>query len=83
LVNERLSGSASELPAGISRAEENRLIWMEARTLVPDDAKLKLEYEYDHEGRRIRKKVFTWNGSAYIASIKRREGLGCGAANRR
>jgi RHS repeat-associated protein len=44
---------------------ENRLVKQEAHAGVPAGARLKLEYEYDHQGRRIRKAVSTWNGSAW------------------
>ena len=45
---------------------ENRLIGMESVTSVPATAKKKLEFVYDYQGRRISKKVYNWNGSAYI-----------------
>jgi RHS repeat-associated protein len=44
---------------------ENRLVKQEAHAGVPAGARLKLDYEYDHQGRRIRKAVSTWNGSAW------------------
>jgi RHS repeat-associated protein len=44
---------------------ENRLVKQEAHAGVPAGARLKLEYEYDHQGRRIRKAVSTWSGSAW------------------
>ena len=40
---------------------ENRLIGMEAAANVPVEAKKKLEFNYDHLGRRILKKVSVWN----------------------
>jgi YD repeat-containing protein len=42
---------------------ENRLIEMEAKSNVPSAARLKLVFEYDWQGRRIRKQVFNWTGS--------------------
>ncbi|MEN3327398.1 MAG: hypothetical protein V7638_2205 [Acidobacteriota bacterium] len=40
---------------------ENRLSSMEAIATAPVAAKLRLEFVYDYQGRRIQKKVFTWN----------------------
>lgn len=40
---------------------ENRLSSMEAIAAAPVAAKLRLEFAYDYQGRRIQKKVFTWN----------------------
>jgi RHS repeat-associated protein len=40
---------------------ENRLTSVTSVSAVPDDAKRKLEFEYDHAGRRIQKKVYDWN----------------------
>ncbi len=45
---------------------ENRLVSMQALTSVPTAAKLKLDFTYDWQGRRIQKVVSTWNGSAYV-----------------
>ena len=45
---------------------ENRLIRKETIPTVPAAAKRKLEFAYDAEGRRIRKQVFTWNGSTWV-----------------
>ncbi len=45
---------------------ENRLVSMEGYSAVPTAAKRKLEFEYDYQGRRIRKKVSSWNGSAWV-----------------
>jgi RHS repeat-associated protein len=42
---------------------ENRLIEMAALAAVPDGAKRKLFFTYDHQGRRVRKVVHTWNSS--------------------
>jgi RHS repeat-associated protein len=39
---------------------ENRLVKMEPISTVPDAAKMKLEFAYDHQSRRIEKKVTTW-----------------------
>jgi RHS repeat-associated protein len=51
---------------------ENRLIQIVANPniTVPAAAKLKLAFEYDWQGRRIRKQVYTWNtgSSSYNAS---------------
>jgi YD repeat-containing protein len=44
---------------------ENRLTKMESQTSVPDADKRKLEFEYDHQSRRIAKKVYLWSGSGY------------------
>ena len=46
---------------------ENRLISQQSLFTVPTAAKKKLEYEYDYRGRRIRKKTYDWNGSAWVA----------------
>ncbi|MBL9169886.1 MAG: RHS repeat-associated core domain-containing protein [Verrucomicrobiales bacterium] len=46
---------------------ENRLMTMEAMAVVPSAARKKLDFTYDVFGRRIQKKVSTWNGSAYVA----------------
>ncbi len=47
---------------------ENRLIQMINETSVPSSARKQLDFSYDHLGRRYRKLVSTWNGSAYAAS---------------
>ena len=47
---------------------ENRLMTMEALATVPTAARKKLDFTYDALGRRIQKKVSTWNGSAYVAA---------------
>lgn len=40
---------------------ENRLASMEAIATVPVEAKRRLEFAYDYMGRRIQKKVYSWN----------------------
>jgi RHS repeat-associated protein len=40
---------------------ENRLTSMQAINAAPVSAKLRLEFAYDYMGRRIQKKVYTWN----------------------
>ncbi|MET0650389.1 MAG: RHS repeat-associated core domain-containing protein [Pyrinomonadaceae bacterium] len=40
---------------------ENRLASMQATAAVPTEAKLRLEFTYDCMGRRVQKKVYTWN----------------------
>src|SRR5688572_29073516 len=47
---------------------ENRLTQVAAISSVPSGAKRKLQFAYDHVGRRVEKKVFDWNGSSYNAS---------------
>jgi RHS repeat-associated protein len=47
---------------------ENRLTQMESLTNNPSGSKRKLTFEYDANGRRIGKKVYVWNGSAYPGS---------------
>jgi len=47
---------------------ENRLTAMESLTTAPSGSKRRLTFEYDAGSRRIAKKVFVWNGSAYPAS---------------
>ena len=39
---------------------------MQSVSSVPSAAKLKLDFVYDHQGRRTQKVVSTWNGSAYV-----------------
>src|SRR5437016_2805900 len=46
---------------------ENRLIKMESQSSAPTASKRKLEFAYDHQGRRIEKIVSTNDGSAYVA----------------
>lgn len=46
---------------------ENRLIEMKRDTSSPTvSSRLKLEFEYDWQGRRIRKKFYTHNGTAWV-----------------
>lgn len=40
---------------------ENRLISMEAISGVPPEAKLRIEFAYDHASRRVQKNVHSWN----------------------
>lgn len=40
---------------------ENRLVAMEAIATVPVEARQRLEFAYDWMGRRIQKRVYTWN----------------------
>ncbi len=49
---------------------ENRLMQMVALASVPAESKLKLLFDYDWQGRRIQKRVYTWNTglSAYNSS---------------
>jgi RHS repeat-associated protein len=42
---------------------ENRLIEMKRDTATPTEARQRLTFEYDHLGRRMRKRFFTWSGS--------------------
>lgn len=46
---------------------ENRLIEMVSMPDVPAAAKKKLEFIYDYEGRRVLKRVYEWNGTAFNA----------------
>ncbi|MDX1953637.1 MAG: hypothetical protein SFY81_15820 [Verrucomicrobiota bacterium] len=39
---------------------------------APSGSKRKLEFAYDHLGRRIQKRLLTWNGSSYVESYKYR-----------
>jgi len=45
---------------------ENRLIEMKRDTGTPAGARLRLVFEYDHQGRRIRKQFYTHNGSSWV-----------------
>jgi hypothetical protein len=47
---------------------ENRLLTMTGNATVPTAARLNLDFTYDYRGRRITKRVSTWNGSAYVSS---------------
>ncbi len=51
---------------------ENRLVTMQALSTIPAAAKLKLDFTYDWQGRRIQKTVSTWNGSAYVTQAPTR-----------
>ena len=50
----------------------NRLVAMESVASVPVTAKKKLEFLYDGQDRRIRKRVYNWSGSAYVIASERR-----------
>jgi len=43
---------------------------MESIASVPDAAKKRLEFHYDHQNRRVCKKIFSWNGSAFQCDSK-------------
>ena len=45
---------------------ENRLVEMKRDTDTPAGARLKLVFEYDHQGRRIRKQRYTWNSNSWL-----------------
>lgn len=47
---------------------ENRLIWIESQSALPAGARKRLEFTYDYLGRRVRKLVQTWTGSAFQAA---------------
>ncbi len=51
---------------------ENRLIRQETIATVPAAAKRKLEFAYDSQNRRIRKQVFTWNGTIWTLQLDHR-----------
>jgi len=51
---------------------ENRLISMQSVAGVPAAAKLKVDFAYDQQGRRVQKVVSTWNGSAYVPQYTNR-----------
>jgi RHS repeat-associated protein len=51
---------------------ENRLKAMETVAAAPATAKRRLEFTYDSQGRRFQKKVFSWNGTAWVLSEDRR-----------
>jgi RHS repeat-associated protein len=44
---------------------ENRLIEMKRDTETPTEARQRLTFEYDHLGRRVRKRYFTHNGTGW------------------
>ena len=51
---------------------ENRLVKQESLSSAPTASKYKLEFAYDHQGRRIQKKVSTWvSGNWSLASDRR------------
>jgi len=52
--------------------EENRLVKLEARPDVPPVGRCRLELAYDAQGRRVRKKVSAWTGTAYTAQSTNR-----------
>jgi RHS repeat-associated protein len=45
---------------------------MESLPATPGAAKKRLEFKYDYQGRRVEKKVLTWNGSQYVAQSTNR-----------
>ena len=45
---------------------ENRLVNMTSLSTGPSNSKRKIDFIYDHWGRRIQKSVSTWNCSAYV-----------------
>ena len=45
---------------------ENRLVEMKRDTSTPEAARLRLVFEYDHQGRRIRKQRYTWNSNSWL-----------------
>ncbi|MDM8007019.1 MAG: RHS repeat-associated core domain-containing protein, partial [Phycisphaerae bacterium] len=51
---------------------ENRLISMQSVADVPAGAKLKVDFAYDQQGRRVQKVVSSWNGSAYVPQYTNR-----------
>jgi RHS repeat-associated protein len=51
---------------------ENRLISMQSVAGVPAGAKLKVDFAYDQQGRRVQKVVSSWNGSAYVPQYTNR-----------
>lgn len=51
---------------------ENRLVKMESKSGAPTASKLKLEFAYDVQGKRIEKIVSTNNGSTYVAQSTNR-----------
>lgn len=51
---------------------ENRLVAMESLAVAPAEAKKRLEFEYDAQGRRIRKRTYQWNGTDYVPQTERR-----------
>ncbi len=51
---------------------ENRLVKQESLSGAPTASKLKLEFQYDSQGRRMQKLVSTNNGSVYVAQCTNR-----------
>ena len=51
---------------------ENRLVKQESLSGAPAASKLKLEFQYDSQGRRMQKLVSTNNGSIYVAQYTNR-----------
>ncbi|MGB4091891.1 MAG: RHS repeat-associated core domain-containing protein, partial [Ruminococcus flavefaciens] len=51
---------------------ENRLVKQESLSGAPTASKLKLEFQYDFQGRRIQKLVSTNDGSVYVAQYTNR-----------
>jgi RHS repeat-associated protein len=51
---------------------ENRLLSMVALSSIPSEAKLKLDFDYDHQWRRLQKIVSTNNAGTYIAHATNR-----------
>ena len=55
---------------------ENRLTSMyplaAIETILPAASRKRIDYRYDYLGRRVRKTVQTWNGSAYVTSVDRK-----------
>jgi RHS repeat-associated protein len=49
---------------------ENRLIAMESIASVPVEAKSKLEFAYDFMGRRLEKKIYSWNVSTSTYALQ-------------
>ncbi len=51
---------------------ENRLLNLTSLATAPASSKVKLDFAYDFQGRRVQKIVSTWNGSAYVAQSTNR-----------
>ena len=51
---------------------ENRLVKVESLTNAPAGSKRRLEFAYDHHGRRIQKTAWTNSGSGYVAQYTNR-----------
>jgi RHS repeat-associated protein len=50
----------------------NQLIGMETVAAWPEDLRRKLDFAYDHLGRRLQKVVWTWNGGGWVAASTNR-----------